>query len=143
MAETKEVGKINDVVTDVNEILASCSTKEIEEILSKLKLEHLGFDEESRNSSFDSNSGNDTEEIHTDKLEYSKSELEQKIIDYLTKNNINSDADAVKPLEIAKAIFGSSATKKKVNSKLYSLMNVGKVSKITEEDGKKPRWYLS
>jgi hypothetical protein len=50
--------------------------------------------------------------------------------------------DFTPTLEISKEIFGKKATKKMINTHLYTLLRLGHVQKISEDDGTKPKWKL-
>ena len=65
------------------------------------------------------------------------------ILDYLYVNNIIDENEAVKPIEIAKSVYGEQSKKKVVNPGLYRLLNLKLVIKIVNEKGTNPRWYLS
>ena len=72
-----------------------------------------------------------------------KENIHQLILSYLKEKKAINDASAISPATIAKHIFGEKATKKTVNSYLYSMIADGKVRKVTDENMKRPRWYLS
>ena len=48
----------------------------------------------------------------------------------------------VPTLTIAKHVFGSSSSCKTINPILYRLQGEGKITKISETDGTKPRWLI-
>lgn len=53
------------------------------------------------------------------------------------------DKDFTPTVEISKAVFGKGATKKMINTHLYSLLRQGQLEKESEEDGTKPRWKIN
>lgn len=63
---------------------------------------------------------------------------EWKILDVLKGSSIESPMPTV---DIAKA-SGLGKTRKSVNKHLYALQSKGKLAKIAEANGTKPRWYL-
>lgn len=63
---------------------------------------------------------------------------ESQILEALKDTTVDSPMPTV---EIAKAT-GLGTTRKAVNKYLYNLQREGKVIKIAEADGTKPRWYL-
>nr|QBK93826.1 MAG: helix-turn-helix domain protein [Pithovirus LCPAC406] len=90
------------------------------------------------------NGGNDVSEAFEGmKLNEDKENVHQWILNYLEDKEAIDEYSAISPLSIAKHVFGKKATKKTVNSYLYTMKGDGKVNKITEEHMKRPRWYLS
>ena len=65
-----------------------------------------------------------------------------KILIYLNEEGAIDERSAVRPLKIAKHIFGDNATKKQVGTHLYTLLKEKKVAKVSEEEQKRPRWYI-
>ncbi len=109
-----------------------------------VKEAHLAKDdcENTTKIDFSSDAQNSSESIYLDINNHDKTEVAGRILSYLRDNNINTEDDAVKPLTISSHIFGNEANKKLVNPTLYKLMNTGKVCKITESNGTRPKWYL-
>lgn len=66
------------------------------------------------------------------------SDQEQKVLQILEGT---SPDFAIPTLQIAKKVVGSNATTSQINSVLYGLQKQGKIDKVTEQGGKKPKWY--
>jgi len=63
----------------------------------------------------------------------------------MEREKILNTLSSIKPtptLVIAKNICGPKATKKNVNSTLYTLQKEGLIRKISEKSGRNPRWIL-
>ncbi len=75
-------------------------------------------------------------------LESEKKSNDILIIEFLTVKNAISEDNAIKTRIISHAIFGKGATRKMINPTIYALQKKGKVTKIANENGGNPRWYL-
>ncbi len=71
-----------------------------------------------------------------------KENIPPMILNFLEDKGAIDEDSAISPQSIAKYIFGKKATKKMVNPQLYKMLKDGTVKKITEDDMKRPRWYL-
>ncbi len=147
MAETIEaknidfvVDKIKDEVSDLSEL----QVDQITSILSSLKLDNTIFNNGVGFNSEITTCLDDSDEEHKllVRKKFNRDDACRKVIDFLTENNIMSDDVAIRPLEIAHYVFGSGATKKSINPILYSLLTDRKISKVSESNSKRPRWYL-
>nr|QBK92730.1 MAG: helix-turn-helix domain protein [Pithovirus LCPAC401] len=75
-------------------------------------------------------------------LDENKENIHRLILNYLEEEEAIDEDSAKSPQSIARYIFGKKATKKIVNPYLYSMLANGAINKVTEEDMKRPRWYL-
>jgi len=63
--------------------------------------------------------------------------MDTKIVEYLTEIG-----DFVPTLEIAKGLYGPTASKKMINPTLYKLERQGIIEKTALENGAQPRWKI-
>lgn len=69
------------------------------------------------------------------------SDVEVKILDLLKQSK--KPSDAIPTLKLAKLLWGKVGTTSLINGHLYRLAAKGKISKIANPNGTKPRWYLN
>jgi hypothetical protein len=61
----------------------------------------------------------------------------QKILEFLKGKGFTRSID------IARGVYGASATRKLINKDIYELLSQGKVEKVAKENGGDPRWRLT
>jgi hypothetical protein len=74
----------------------------------------------------------------TDFKNLSSETQKKQVLEYFAVQN-----DYVKTLDIAKRFYGPKASRKDINSILYSLQKDGKIQKQCEENGTNPKWKIS